>query len=456
MAQTIELNIRLDTKYGANSVDACRMREQLALKQLGSYGKVLHRKGDSGTEAARILIICVEVDDIPHNELFHLAETLQQDCIGVYRPGRGVGVLIGPCASAWGDFDIDRFVRFDPSPRVDGTATTAPAVQQQDGATVEAGPTPHAFGESKVVYLDATVPDELTLAAADVPSDLGYDSEEGETYLAGTVLQVSWVCDDSTKRLLEVDLDDDCEYPATMLRVDYEAWALPGDFDAEAPDRVSYRREHIYVLASVLRDGAVFSYGLGPEYGFDLWEQDDYAQGTADEVGLPKDVISLMVQEIESNFYYQIEDYLDESSISRSWPKPIQQLYRKVRAAKKAKAAAYVQQQRSIGDEINGALIELEPWVKLNDVTDGIRRLYIDSKTGHFRFILHLPEDFVVGQPVIVKVTKAERAFNLQGYRTVSVKELVCPIALRKRDITAQFEKLALSGWPATEFVGAA
>jgi len=428
---TIELNIRLDTKYGINSEDACNLREQRALKLLGKYGEVSHRRGDSWP----MLILSVTVDDISHDVLATLADELQQDCISVYYPHRGAGELIGPRAAAWGEFNIDQFVRFDATTQLEGS-TMVEAVSEE------------------FVYLQAPVPSELILAAETVPSDLGYDSDGGETYLAGKVLQVRWVCDDSTKHLLEVDLDDDCDYPATMLRVDYEAWALPGDFDVEDPDRVSYRKEHIYVRASVLRDCAVFLYGLGPEYGFDHWEQDIESQGTADEEGLPNEAVPLMVQHIEANFTAAIEDYLDESAIPKGLPKALQQVYRKVRTAKKAKAAAYVQQQRTIGDEINGALIELEPWVKLNDVTDGIRRLYIDSKTGHFRFILHFPKDFIAGQPVTVTVTKAERAFNLQGHRTVSVKELVCPVVLQKDDITGQFEKLALSGWPATEFVG--
>ena len=304
------------------------------------------------------------------------------------------------------------------------------------------------------MYLETPVSDELTLAAASVPLVLGFDRDEGEIYLTGNVLQISWVADESTKNVFGVQLDDDCEYPATMLRLDYEAWALPGDFNAEAPDRLSYRREHIYVRASVLRDEEVYCYGLGPEYGFDHWAQDVCSQGSADEVSLPKDTIPLFVEEIENKFEYKIDEYLDESPIPKGLFRSLMALYRKTLASKKAKATADVHREQVIRDELSGQLIELDSLTTVNDITNGFRIIFIDSKTGHFRFRLQFQAEFSENQPVTVTVSKAKRVYTVFNYKTVSEKELVCPIALQHNEIKEQFKQLALINWPATEFAG--
>jgi hypothetical protein len=44
--------------------------------------------------------------------VYELAELMQQDCIAVYRPDDGDGILIGPRAQAWGNFNLDYFVRY--------------------------------------------------------------------------------------------------------------------------------------------------------------------------------------------------------------------------------------------------------------------------------------------------------------------------------------------------------
>lgn len=252
----------------------------------------------------------------------------------------------------------------------------------------------------------------------------------GEIYLTGNVLKISWVADESTKNVFGVEPDDDCEYPATMLRLDYEAWALPGVFNAEAPDYVSYRREHIYVQGSVLRDDAVYCYGLGHEYGFNHWEQDVYSQGSTDEMSLPKDAIPLFVKEIENKFDYEIGEYLDESSIPKGLFKPLIPLYQKALASKQAEAVADMHRERVIRNELSGQLIELDSLITVNDVTNGIRIIFIDSKTGHFRFRLQFQAEFVENQPVTVTVSKWKRVYTVWNYKTVSEKELVCPIIL--------------------------
>lgn len=44
--------------------------------------------------------------------VFSLATELEQDCIAVFEPETGRGVLVGPKAADWGQFNPDCFVRF--------------------------------------------------------------------------------------------------------------------------------------------------------------------------------------------------------------------------------------------------------------------------------------------------------------------------------------------------------
>lgn len=44
--------------------------------------------------------------------VYGLAEELWQDCIAVFEPETGRGVLVGPKAADWGGFNPDCFVRF--------------------------------------------------------------------------------------------------------------------------------------------------------------------------------------------------------------------------------------------------------------------------------------------------------------------------------------------------------
>lgn len=44
--------------------------------------------------------------------VYALAEENEQDCIAVFEPETGRGVLVGPKAADWGEFNPDFFVRF--------------------------------------------------------------------------------------------------------------------------------------------------------------------------------------------------------------------------------------------------------------------------------------------------------------------------------------------------------
>ena len=48
----------------------------------------------------------------PVGSLTVLCAELDQDCVAVFDHNIGRGVLIGPKASEWGEFDIDKFFNF--------------------------------------------------------------------------------------------------------------------------------------------------------------------------------------------------------------------------------------------------------------------------------------------------------------------------------------------------------
>ncbi|MFN9506751.1 MAG: hypothetical protein ACK57J_19715 [Rubrivivax sp.] len=61
---------------------------------------------DRGAEPTLIVAI---YDSVSQEKVYALATALHQDCIAVVRTGVG-GSLIGPRASAWGEFDLKQFI----------------------------------------------------------------------------------------------------------------------------------------------------------------------------------------------------------------------------------------------------------------------------------------------------------------------------------------------------------
>lgn len=170
----------------------------------------------------------------------------------------------------------------------------------------------HPLDESKVRYLDAPVPDDLFNAAQGVPGQIGYDRYSEEVYLAGGVTAIRWVtdaCAQADFHLANTELEGP---PATLLRIDYESWALAGEFDAANPERVVHRREHIYAKASALRDAGIFSYGPEADNGFEHWNDDECTEGLPVALKLPVEAMAEIHREISSRRMDEIAEYLAE------------------------------------------------------------------------------------------------------------------------------------------------
>lgn len=115
----IELNIGLEVANGDNSVPAriCRhIRALQFLRNSACLTDVLNSRLDrSGTEETLVVGLSIAFEDksSAREEMFELAQWVDQDCIAVYYATGWAGELIGPNAAAWGEFNPEYFIRFN-------------------------------------------------------------------------------------------------------------------------------------------------------------------------------------------------------------------------------------------------------------------------------------------------------------------------------------------------------
>lgn len=67
----------------------------------------------------------IGVDAAQAATIGRLAESLQQDCIATWDPSEGRGLLLGPRADAWGEFNPEFFVGLDGQRLSDTLAVSA-------------------------------------------------------------------------------------------------------------------------------------------------------------------------------------------------------------------------------------------------------------------------------------------------------------------------------------------
>lgn len=133
----LELNIGLNVRGSANRLAEVNARAEQALGSLPyMFGSsVQARRCDSEYEdpisgeirLEHCLIVRAYVGNVFHPassnfpdferlihlRVYQLAQELEQDCIAAYSPELNRGVLIGPNAEAWGEFNLEYFGRFD-------------------------------------------------------------------------------------------------------------------------------------------------------------------------------------------------------------------------------------------------------------------------------------------------------------------------------------------------------
>ena len=114
-AGTIELNIRLDVLGRSSSEAELNWRRSTALELL-RQGVLPPSQIDDRrliTGAAHLLIVKMSDQGVKEVEFYRLSERLSQDCISAFYPTQGRGLLLGPRAADWGEFNIEKFERFE-------------------------------------------------------------------------------------------------------------------------------------------------------------------------------------------------------------------------------------------------------------------------------------------------------------------------------------------------------
>lgn len=111
---TLTLNIGLD------GIDAPASHAAIvASRTLRANGFDLVAAHTHNSHTERTLVVTVERNGLASNAtsnraaIYTVAEALNQDCIAVYNPSRQTGLLIGPRAEKWGEFNPEFFLQHD-------------------------------------------------------------------------------------------------------------------------------------------------------------------------------------------------------------------------------------------------------------------------------------------------------------------------------------------------------
>jgi len=115
MAHLVDVNVGLHSERDHPNSEAPYERAGkavVALSVLAGSFSVFHRVEQSSTEPTLVARFWYsgELDDL-RGQIYKLAKRLDQDCIAVF-VHEEFGELIGPNASAWGDFDPQYFLPY--------------------------------------------------------------------------------------------------------------------------------------------------------------------------------------------------------------------------------------------------------------------------------------------------------------------------------------------------------
>lgn len=128
-----------------------------------------------------------------------------------------------------------------------------------------------------------------------------------EVYLDGEIIGVKRISEDECRKKFP-NSDPDVD---GVLRVDYELWTVAIPIKLGSPDEFIHRIEHVYVEESVVREGIVVTYGLGPEKNYLEWGNGSDERGSAESLGVPEIVLDNYVEEVLEENLEDIEEWLD-------------------------------------------------------------------------------------------------------------------------------------------------
>lgn len=114
----IELNINLNVIGRPNSLADCNARAFTSITYLAAHflnvDATRWQKFDEDILLARVHAGHATVEEILR-KIAVLSAELEQDCIALRWPENFEGVLVGPKATTWGDWDEAKFMRYDSS-----------------------------------------------------------------------------------------------------------------------------------------------------------------------------------------------------------------------------------------------------------------------------------------------------------------------------------------------------
>lgn len=100
--------------------------------------------------------------------------------------------------------------------------------------------------------------------------------------------------------------------PATIWRVDDQIWLCTYKLDHRNPWRIDLWEEHIHIDEKTLLDGDVFTYGLGLEYHWLEWGDDQQTTMEIDDVRVPPTVLDSFCELVESDWAEDIREHFEE------------------------------------------------------------------------------------------------------------------------------------------------
>ena len=295
------------------------------------------------------------------------------------------------------------------------------------------------FDEAKIEF-ELQAPNESVQALARAVPYVMASACEDETSLCSKLLKVQQV------RSVDVSMD-------SLLRIDYEFWTSPSQFKAVNPEHVIYRCEHIYVRSSVLMNNEIYVRGMGHEFGFEEWFQDDFIEGTPEETSLPAEGYAALLQEVTHNHLNAIAEFLvdDEESLPQGIHEDMQRLYHSVEMARREADKVWEEQESIREAERQQSNPTWDP-LTLQFVQDAEKiTLCLYSPERQFNWIASVTLLSNVSSPTI-RLSKAKKVPSPLNYVPISQATIKAPHPISQETAEAELRDLFASGWLPLQF----
>ena len=293
----------------------------------------------------------------------------------------------------------------------------------------------HSFDESNIDYNPVELDESIRALVKTVPSVMGAACQE-ETYLCGDLLQVQSV---RIKNAPSVE---------PFLRIDYEFWTTPCQFDAANPERVTHRREHIYIRTSVLENKSLFNHGLGQEYGFEEWLNDSTTEGSPEKTRLREEGYTVLLNETANNHRPAIAEHLldSEGLLPQGIRPAMQKLYYEVDKARKESERAWAveEEKRELERRQESPTWDLKSLVFTKHSDSLTLRVYSREK----QFIWTVTASLLSDQEcTLIEVTKGKKVPSPLLYVPIQKTTVQAPYPFKQNNAEKMLRDIVTSDW---------